>query len=159
LWPGRRRRGRTLRIGYFIRDYVFKDPSGKLAMSGGVKVFSQHVRLLNEMGYETLLIARRVGAGINLEELEIYEKPVMIHGHNLEDIPDCDIYVGTVFSDVKRLFERRKERTIHLCQGYEPIDYGSRITGEAITEKYQRKESFSVLKRYMDIRRFKMKIR
>ena len=32
----------------------------------------------------------------------------MIQEDNLGDVPDCDIYVGTVFSDVKRLFERSK---------------------------------------------------
>jgi glycosyltransferase involved in cell wall biosynthesis len=148
-----------MRIGYFIRDYVFKDSSGKLAMSGGVKMFSQHVRILKEIGFEAFVIARRAGEGVDWESLDVYEKPVMIQDDDLGDIPDCDIYVGTVFSDVKRLFERGKGKVVHFCQGYEPVDYMSRITREALTEKYQRKGIFSALNRYRDVARFKKKIR
>jgi hypothetical protein len=38
-----------MKIGYFIRNYVLDDGYGKPLMAGGVKVVSQHVKLLNEI--------------------------------------------------------------------------------------------------------------
>src|SRR4030067_789064 len=131
-----------MRIGYFIRNYVLSDGFGKSAISGGVKVVSQHVKLLNQMGYETLLMTRNMQTDANLTELNLYDKPLLIREG--EDIPDCDLYVGSLPSDVKRLFQREKGRVAHLCQGYEPIDFTSRVEGEALTEKYLRRDVFSL---------------
>ena len=74
--------------------------SGKIGMvsrrfSGGVKVVSQHVKILNEMGYETFLVTKNLPADANLAELNLYEKPIVVKSD--DDIPDCDIYVGTVY--------------------------------------------------------------
>ena len=146
-----------MKIGYFIKDYVLKDRYGKLATSGGVKVVSQHVKILNEMGYETFLVTKNVQTDLNLAELNLYEKPMIVKTE--DDIPNCDIYVGTLYSDVKRLFQRGKAKMVHLCQGYEPVDYMARISGEAITEKYTRRGVFSRWKRGMDILSFKKRIR
>ena len=146
-----------MKIGYFIRNYVLKDRYGKLAISGGVKVVSQHVKILNEMGYEAFLVTENVQTDLNLAELNLYEKPTIVKME--EDVPNCDIYVGTLYSDVKRLFQRGKGKIVHLCQGYEPIDYMSRIKGEAITEKYLRRGIFSILKRSIDILKFKKRIK
>ncbi len=146
-----------MKIGYFIKDYVLKDRYGKLATSGGVKVVSQHVKILNEMGYETFLVTKNVQTELNLAELNLYEKPMIVKTE--DDIPNCDIYVGTLYSDVKRLFQRGKAKMVHLCQGYEPIDYMSRIKGEAITEKYLRRGFFPILKRGMDILKFIKRIK
>jgi glycosyltransferase involved in cell wall biosynthesis len=146
-----------MKIGYFIRNYVLKDRDGKSAISGGVKVVSQHVKLLNEMGYETLLMTRNMQINSNLTELNLYEKPTLVKSG--DDIPDCDIYVGTFFNDVKRLFQRGKGKIIHLCQGYEPIDYTSRIKGEVIKERYLRKGIFSIFLKYADILKFKKRIK
>lgn len=145
-----------MKIGYYIRNYVLKDTFGKSAISGGVKVVSQHVKLLNEMGYETLLVTRNMQTDANLAELNLYEKPILVKAD--DDIPECDIYVGTLYRDVKELFQRGKGRAVHLCQGYEPIDFESRIKGEVITEKYLRKGFFSIW-RYVDILKFKKRIR
>jgi glycosyltransferase involved in cell wall biosynthesis len=94
---------------------------------------------------------------LELSEIDIYEKPTVMKSD--EDIPVCDIYVGTVYSDVKWLYQMGKRRVIHLCQGYEPIDYLSRIKGEAITERYLRRGIFSILKRSLDILKFKKRIK
>jgi glycosyltransferase involved in cell wall biosynthesis len=145
-----------VKIGYYIRNYVFKDRDGKVAMGGGVKVISQHVRMLKEAGYETFLLTRNVGTDLDFSEYNIYEKPTVAKSNT--DIPDCDIYVGTVYSDVRMLYQMRKGKVIHLCQGYEPIDFESRIKGEAITEKYLRKGFFSIW-RYVDVLKFKKRIR
>ncbi len=145
-----------MKIGYFIRNYVLKDSYGKSAISGGVKVVSQHVKLLNEMGYETLLVTRNMQMDSNLTELNLYEKPTLVKTD--DDIPDCDIYVATLYSDVKGLFQRGKGKVVHLCQGYEPIDLTSRIEEESITEKYLRKGVFSIW-RYVDVLKFKKRIK
>jgi glycosyltransferase involved in cell wall biosynthesis len=108
------------------------------------------------MGYETLLVTRNMQTDANLAELNLYEKPILVKAD--DDIPECDIYVGTLYRDVKELFQRGKGRVVHLCQGYEPIDFESRIKGEAITEKYLRKGFFSIW-RYFDVLKFKKRIK
>jgi glycosyltransferase involved in cell wall biosynthesis len=145
-----------MKIGYYVRNYVLRGANGKPAFSGGVKVVSQHVKLLNEMGYETLLITRNTQIELNLAEMNLYDKPTLIQGD--DDIPDCNIYIGTMFNDVKWLFQMGKQKIVHLCQGYEPIDYLSRIEKEAITEKYLRKGLASIW-RPIDALKFKRRIR
>ena len=146
-----------MKIGYFIRNYVLRDRHGKVAMVGGVKVISQHVRMLKQTGYETILLTRNAQADLNLSEFNIYEEPIIVKSDG--DMPNCDIYVGTMFSDVKMLYHRGKGKIVHLCQGYEPVDYMARISGEAITEKYARRGMFSRWKRGMDILNFKKRIK
>jgi glycosyltransferase involved in cell wall biosynthesis len=146
-----------MRIGYFVRTYVGKDREGKPGFSGGIKIVSQHVKLLNEMGYETLLITKYLPTDLNLAEVNLYEKPIVVKPD--EDIPDCDLFVGTAFNDVAMLFSRGRGRVVHLCQGYEPIDYTSRIKGEVIKERYLRKGIFSIFLKYADILKFKKRIR
>jgi len=146
-----------MRIGYFVRTYVGKDREGKPGFSGGIKIVSQHVKLLNEMGYETLLITKYLSADLNLAEVNLYDKPIILKTG--DDFPDCDLYVGTAFNDVEMLFSRGRGRVVHLCQGYEPIDYTSRIKGEVIKERYLRKGIFSIFLKYVDILKFKKRIR
>jgi glycosyltransferase involved in cell wall biosynthesis len=145
-----------MKIGYFIRNYVLEDRYGKSAISGGVKVVSQHVKLLNEMGYEALLMTRTMQRDSKLAELNLYEKPTLVKTD--DDIPDCDVYVGSLYNDMKGLFQRGKGKVVHLCQGYEPIDFTSRIEGEAITGRYLRKGVFSIW-RYIDVLKFKRRIK
>jgi glycosyltransferase involved in cell wall biosynthesis len=145
-----------MKIGYFIRNYVLKDSYGKSTISGGGKVVSQHVKLLNEMGYETLLLTKNMQVESTLRELNLYERPTLVQGE--DDIPDCDIYIGTMFNDVKWLFKMGKRKIVHLCQGYEPIDYTSRIEKEAITEKYLRKGLVSIW-RHIDALKFKRRVK
>ncbi len=146
-----------MKIGYFIRSYVVRDQHGKPAFSGGIKIVSQHVKLLNEAGYETLLITKYLPADLHLAELNLYEFPVIVERD--EDIPDCDLYVGVAPADVQMLFGQGKGRVIHLCEGYEPIDYLSRIKGEVITERYLRRGILSKFKRRMDILKFNKRLK
>jgi glycosyltransferase involved in cell wall biosynthesis len=144
-----------MKIGYFIRNYVLRDSAGKPSFSGGVKVVSQHVKMLNEIGYETLLLTRNVQAD-NLRELNLFENPTLLKTD--ADFPPCDFYVATSHSDVKELYRKKRKKIVHLCQGYEPIDYESRIREEVTTEKYSRKGLFS-FRRYIDRRKFRKRIR
>ncbi len=144
------------RIGYYIRNYVVKGSDGRPALSGGVKIISQHVKILNEAGIETLLITRKVETDIALAELNLYEPPIVLKEE--EDLPECDLYVGSIFSDVEYLFQRVKGKVAHLCQGYEPIDLASRIQQGVLTEKYLRREKLFFW-RYFDQRKFKKRIK
>ncbi len=145
-----------MKIGYFIRNYVLDDGYGRPAVSGGVKVVSQHVKLLQEMGYEVLLVTKQMQMDSNLTELNLYDKPMVVKTE--DDIPECDIYVGSLYRDVKRLFQRGKGRIVHLCQGYEAVDFASRIDEKVITEKYSKRRVFP-LWRHIDGLKFKRRIR
>lgn len=149
--------GSRMKIGYFIRSYVLEDRFGKPAVSGGVKIVSQHVKILNEMGYETFLITKKVETQLSLAELNLYGKPTVVKTD--DDIPDCDVYIGAMYTDVKMLFQRGKGKIVHLCEGYEPIDYLSRIKGEVVPEKYSRKGILSVFDRYFNLLKFKKRVK
>lgn len=119
-------------------------------------MISQHVKILNEAGIEALLLTRKVQTHLDLNELNLYDRPIILRKE--EDLPDCDLYIGSVFSDVKVLFQTGKEKIAHLCQGYEPTDLISRIEERVVTEKYLRKGVFS-LWRYIDRWKFKKRIK
>jgi glycosyltransferase involved in cell wall biosynthesis len=129
-----------MRIGYFVRN---------IGVSGGVKVMCQHVRLLREAGYDALLITEKVK-----DRWDLDFEPVVLGEGSHGRLPDCDRYVGTVYSDVSRLCRTQGNRVIHLCQGYEPIEYKARLDGEVLTDRYRRKGIFSSLERHLDRRKF-----
>jgi L-malate glycosyltransferase len=135
-----------MRIGYFIRN---------IGVSGGVKVVLQHVKMLKEEGFYVILMAQKVKTAWGGLPCE----PVIVKAQDLGGMPDCDVYVGSVPTDVVRLFNRGKGKVVHLCQGYEPVEYRARIDGESVTEKYARKGVFSLLEKYVDIVKFKKRIR
>ena len=78
---------------------------------------------------------------------------------DLSDMPDCDLYVATVASEVSTLYRSKGHRVAHLCQGYEPEEYGARIRGESVTERYRATGPFSFLKRAGNNLRFRRRIR
>ena len=134
-----------MRIGYFI---------GNLGMSGGVKVLLQHVRLLRELGHDALLLTKR----IVYDWADMADNAVILR-EDLSDMPECDLYVATVASEVSTLYRSKGARVAHLCQGYEPEEYGARIRGESVTERYRATGPFSFLKRAGNNLRFRRRIR
>ncbi len=136
---------REMRIGYFVRN---------IGVSGGVKSMLQHVGMLRDMGYDAILITERVKKDWCLQV-----EPFIVKDKKLLDLPLCDIYVGTAYNDVKRLYEAKKGKVVHYCQGYEPTEYRSRITGEFISEKYERKGFFSSIGRLIDNMKFRKRIK
>ncbi|MCX8119211.1 MAG: hypothetical protein N3G78_14935, partial [Desulfobacterota bacterium] len=131
-----------MRVGYYIRNYVVRGVDGRPAVSGGVKVISQHVKMLNEAGIETLLITRNIQGDFPLRELNLFDRPLVLGGE--DELPECDLYVGSMVRDVEMLYRRGKGKVVHLCQGYEPIDLASRIEEGVLTERYLRKGLLSV---------------
>lgn len=134
-----------MRIGYLISH---------IGMSGGIKVVLQHVTLLGKMGYEAVLITKKME-----NKMEFPEHLMIFSKDNLDDIPNCDIYVGTTIRDVEYLFKHRKGKVVHLCQGYEPIKYLGRIKKEFIPEKYLKGRATSILRQHLDILKSKRKIK
>jgi len=140
-----RYKGDSMRIAYFIRN---------IGISGGVKVVLQHVKMLKEEGYDVTLFTQQVKDPWDLKEM-----PVILLPDDFKVISDFDIIVASVYHDVKKLFTRGARKLVHLCQGYEPIDYLSRITRESITERYQRSGIFSAIESHLDLIKFKRRIR
>ncbi|MGA3174346.1 MAG: hypothetical protein ABSE25_07990 [Syntrophorhabdales bacterium] len=137
----------VMRIGYFIRN---------IGISGGVKVFLQHVRMLKELGCEVVLITRRIAD----DWVSVPDDTVILNKNDSAEAPECDLYVATVASDVRRLFKNWKVRTAHLCQSYEPDEYWARIKGESVPEKYETKENMlGWLKKCRNNLHFKRRIR
>jgi len=134
-----------MKIGYFISS---------IGISGGIKVVLQHVTLLREMGYEAVFLTRKIE-----KKWDVSEQLMISKSDNLDDVPDCDIYVGTHFSDVEHLFRHKGRKVVHLCQGYEPIKYMIRVKEEFLPEKYERRSVLSIMRRYLDIMKYKRKIR
>jgi glycosyltransferase involved in cell wall biosynthesis len=135
-----------MKIGYFIST---------IGISGGIKVILQHVAILKKMGYEVVLITREIE-----EKLNVSDAPgelIVSKGDN--DVPDCDIWVGTRTSDVEYLFKHMRGKVVHLCQGYEPMMYMARIKKEFIPEKYSKRGVLSLIKQYLDIMKSKRKIK
>ncbi|MBM4349504.1 MAG: glycosyltransferase family 4 protein [Deltaproteobacteria bacterium] len=134
-----------MKIGYFINH---------IGMSGGVKVVLQHVTLLRGIGYEAVLLTKRCE-----NKLDISEPLIISQRDNLDDVPNCDIYVGTHISDVEYLFKHKRRKVVHLCQGYEPIKYMARVKKEFIREKYLREGIRSNIRQYINILKSKRKIK
>lgn len=134
-----------MKIGYFINH---------IGMSGGIKVVLQHVTLLREIGYKAVLLTKK-----NENKLDISEPLIISQRDNLDDVPNCDIYVGTHISDVEYLFKHMGGKVVHLCQGYEPIKYMARIKKEFIQEKYLRRGIHSNIRQYLNILKSKRKIK
>ena len=133
-----------MRIGYYITH---------AGLSGGVKVMLQHVRLLREAGYDALFVTRHIDHQWTMKKM-----PDVASIREFEELPGCDVYVGTRASDVYALHARAGGTVVHLCQGYEPADYEARLRGHALTDRYRRKGWLGRLKTRGDRAKFKRKI-
>jgi tRNA-dihydrouridine synthase len=134
-----------MKIGYFISD---------IGISGGIKIVLQHVKMLKKMNYDAILIARTI-----TDKWDLCEEIAISKTGNLDDIPNCDVYVGTHSSDVKFLVQHVKGKIAHLCQGYAPIKYLARIKKDFIPEKYERRNVFFLFERLIHKRKYRRKIK
>jgi glycosyltransferase involved in cell wall biosynthesis len=87
------------------------------------------------------------------------ETPVIIQDDDFKDMFTCDILVGTIYNDIKKLYWKRIGKIAHLCQGYEPLDYMARLNRVFATERYQRSGLLSFVGSYFDTLKFKRRIR
>jgi glycosyltransferase involved in cell wall biosynthesis len=139
-----------MKIGYFINQ---------VDLSGGIKVILQHVKILKEMGYPAILISRSIKQKESIPEETLAEALVISRKDKLDDVPMCDVYVGTYYNDVRHLVRNVRSKVVHLCQGYEPIKYMGRVKKEFLPEKYSKRTLFSILRQMIDNTKSKRRVR
>lgn len=107
-----------------------------VGMTGGVKVFFQHVELLRKRGHEVFLIARYID-----ETWGFRVTPDIVPSFDDKYIPKADAIVVTTPKDVEVLWKIAQKRNIplfHFMQGFEPDYVLERIHGKVIPDKFRR---------------------
>lgn len=117
-----------MRIVYAIRH---------VGMTGGVKVFFQHVELLRKRGHEVHLVARFID-----ENWGFKVTPEIVPSFDDAHIPKADAIVVTTPKDVEVLWKIAQKRRIplfHFMQGFEPDYVLERINGKVIPDRFRKK--------------------
>ncbi|MCX5808266.1 MAG: glycosyltransferase family 4 protein [Proteobacteria bacterium] len=108
-----------------------------VGMTGGVKVFFQHVELLRNLGHEVHLVARYID-----ETWGFRVTPEIVPSFDDTHIPEADAIVVTTPKDVEALWRVAKKRGIplfHFMQGFEPDYVLERIHGKVIPDRFHGK--------------------
>jgi len=108
-----------------------------VGLTGGVKVFFQHVELLRNMGHTVYLITRFID-----EQWGFRVKPVIVRSFDEQSVPEADAIVVTTPKDVEDLWIVAKKRKIplfHFMQGFEPDYVLERIRGNVVPERFRSK--------------------
>lgn len=137
-----------MRIVYAIRH---------VGMTGGVKVFFQHVELLRKMGHTVHLIARFID-----EEWTFKVTPEIVPSFGNECVPEADGIVVTTPKDVEELWKVAKKRRIplfHFMQGFEPDYTLERIRGDVVPEFFRSKDVLTRMKYAKKIFGWRRKLR
>jgi GT2 family glycosyltransferase/glycosyltransferase involved in cell wall biosynthesis/Tfp pilus assembly protein PilF len=87
--------------------------------SGGVKVVFEHANRLKDRGYNVKIYCRRNETGTNWFDLYT---PI-VYFSEPQEVPHCDIAIGTYFTTLPILQKINSSIKIHLCQGYEASLY------------------------------------
>jgi glycosyltransferase involved in cell wall biosynthesis len=138
-----------MRVVYAIRH---------VGMTGGVKVFFQHVDLLRNLGHEVHLIARYID-----ETWGFKVTPEIVPSFDDMHIPpDTDAIVVTTPKDVEVLWKAAMKRKIplfHFMQGFEPDYVLERINGKVIPDRFRGKGILAKLKYMKKILGWKRKLK
>ena len=106
-----------------------------VGMTGGVKVFFQHVELLRKMGHTVHLVARFID-----EEWGFKVKPEIVPSFDDKHIPEAEGIVVTTPKDVEELWKIARQRKIplfHFMQGFEPDYVLERIRGDVVPDHFR----------------------
>ncbi|HOE16867.1 MAG TPA: glycosyltransferase family 4 protein [Syntrophorhabdaceae bacterium] len=128
-----------------------------VGMTGGVKVFFQHVELLRKMGHRVHLITRFID-----EEWGFRVAPEVVPSFSDESVPEADGIVVTTPKDVRDLWQVARKRKIplfHFMQGFEPDYVLERIRGEVVPEFFRSKDVLTRVKYAKKIFGWKRKLR
>lgn len=115
-----------MKLAYVIRH---------VGMTGGVKVFFQHVEMLRTRGHDVRLFARFIE-----NDWSFRIEPEVVSEFSDKTIPAADGIVVTIPKDVEDLWPLAKRRGVplfHFMQGFEPDYVLERITGKVVPERYQ----------------------
>lgn len=99
--------------------------------TGGVKIVFEHANRLKARGHDVTIYS------VMNENQNWFKVNVPIIYTTLENIPDCDIVVGTYFSTLKFLRKVKASVKIHLCQGYEGLLHSDNALVKTIKESYE----------------------
>jgi L-malate glycosyltransferase len=108
-----------------------------VGMTGGVKVFFQHVELLRNMGHTVHLITRFID-----EQWGFRVTPEIVPSFDEMYVPEADAIVVTTPKDVEDLWSIAQKRRIplfHFMQGFEPDYVLERIRGNVVPERFRSK--------------------
>jgi len=109
-----------------------------VGLTGGVKVFFQHVELLRNMGHTVYLITRFIDEKWGFRVL-----PEIVPSFDDEHVPETDAIVVTTPKDVEDLWKIAKKRNIplfHFMQGFEPDYVLERIKGHVVPARFRSKD-------------------
>ncbi len=137
-----------MRIVYAIRH---------VGMTGGVKVFFQHVELLRKMGHTVYLIARFID-----EEWSFKVTPEIVPDFTGKYVPEADGIVVTTPKDVEDLWKIARKRRIplfHFMQGFEPDYTLERIRGDVVPEFFRSKDVLTRIRYARKILGWRRKLR
>jgi hypothetical protein len=115
-----------------------------VGMTGGVKVFFQHVELLRNLGHTVHLIARFID-----EEWGFRVKPKIAPSFDDRHVPEAEGIVVTTPKDVEELWGVARKRGIplfHFMQGFEPDYVLERIRGDVIPARFRSKNLLTRIK-------------
>jgi len=126
-------------------------------MTGGVKVFFQHVEALRKMGHDVRLIARFID-----EEYSFNVMPDVVPSFEDKFIPDTDGIVVTTPKDVEELWKVARKRGIplfHFMQGFEPDYVMERIEGRVVPGRFRGRDLLTRIKYRNKIREWKKRLK
>ena len=127
-----------------------------VGMTGGVKVFFQHVELLRGLGHQVFLFTRFVD-----KEWAYRVKPEIVSSFD-DSLPEADAIVVTTPKDVEELWKVAHKRSIplfHFLQGFEPDYVLERITGQVVPERFRGRDLLTRLKYRNKIGEWKKKLK
>lgn len=136
-----------MRLVYAIRH---------VGMTGGVKVFFQHVRLLRNLGHEVHILTRFID-----EEWDFGIKPQILPSFEDRYIPEADGIVVTTPKDVEELWtvaHRRNIPLFHFLQGFEPDYVLERINGAVVPERFHGESLITKIKYQYKIREWNKRL-
>ena len=126
-------------------------------MTGGVKVFFQHVELLRNMGHKVHLITRFID-----EEWGFRVIPEIVPSFDDRYIPEADAIVVTTPKDVEELWKvagKRKIPLFHFMQGFEPDYVLERIRGDVVPDRFRSKNVLTRMKYMKKVWGWKRKLK
>jgi glycosyltransferase involved in cell wall biosynthesis len=128
-----------------------------VGMTGGVKVFFQHVELLRGLGHQVYLFTRFVDEEWTYNKV----KPEIVSSFD-DGLPDADAIIVTTPKDVEELWKiahKRKIPLFHFLQGFEPDYVLERITGQVVPDRFRGRDFLTRLKYRNKIREWKKKLK
>jgi glycosyltransferase involved in cell wall biosynthesis len=128
-----------------------------VGLTGGVKVFFQHVELLRNMGHTVYLITRFID-----EKWGFRVTPEIVPSFDEMHVPEADAIVVTTPKDVEDLWKIAKKRNIplfHFMQGFEPDYVLERIRGNVVPARFRSKGFLTRLNYLRKKRGWKQKLK